>query len=156
MSVARSIFRMSVLPLVVHLPSPRSLLRDHGPTATRRSPPLRSLHLMVVLPMRRSASRCILQRFTPHKEIVNYSKEDPLNVVHLRKKACYNLVKERGTDEGFWTFFHQDWYRTMLYPKSSPVVKQQYVDIEYMMNKKDMHFNMIFKACDLHGITDLL
>jgi hypothetical protein len=34
-------------------------------------------------------------------EIVNYSKEDPLNVVHLRNKACYNLVKERGTDQRF-------------------------------------------------------
>jgi hypothetical protein len=58
------------------------------------------------------------------REIVNYSKEDPLNVVHLHSKACYNLVKERGTDERFWTFFHQDWYRTVLYPKSSLVVKQ--------------------------------
>jgi hypothetical protein len=56
-------------------------------------------------------------------EIADYSKEDPLNVVHLRNKACYNLVKERGTNERFWTFFHQDWYRTMLYPKSSLVVK---------------------------------
>jgi hypothetical protein len=35
------------------------------------------------------------------REIVNYNKEDPLNVVHLRNKACYNLVKERGTDERF-------------------------------------------------------
>jgi hypothetical protein len=33
------------------------------------------------------------------REIVNYSKEDPLNVVHLRNKACYSLVKEWGTDE---------------------------------------------------------
>jgi hypothetical protein len=90
------------------------------------------------------------------REIVNYSKEDPLNVVHLRSKACYNLVKERGTDERFWTFFHQDWYWTVLYLKSSPVVKQQYVDIEYVRNKKDIHFNMILEACDLHGITDLL
>jgi hypothetical protein len=35
------------------------------------------------------------------QEIVNYSKEDPLNVVHLRNKACYNLVKEWGIDERF-------------------------------------------------------
>jgi hypothetical protein len=90
------------------------------------------------------------------REIVNYNKEDPLNVVHLRGKACYNLVKERGTDERLWTFFHQDWYQTVLYPKSSPVVKQQYVDIEYMRNKNDKHFNRILGACDLYGITDLL
>jgi hypothetical protein len=89
------------------------------------------------------------------REIVNYSKEDPLNVVHFRNKACYNLVKERDTDERFWTFFHQDWYQTVLYPKSSPVVKQQYVDIEYMRNK-DMHINRILEACNLHYITDLL
>jgi hypothetical protein len=25
-----------------------------------------------------------------------------------------------------------------------------------MGNKKDMHFNRILEACDLHGITDLL
>jgi hypothetical protein len=90
------------------------------------------------------------------REIVNYNKEDPLNVVHLRGKACYNLVKERGTDERLWTFFHQDWYQTVLYPKSSPVVKQQYVDIEYMRNKNDKHFNRILGVCDLYGITDLL
>jgi hypothetical protein len=69
-------------------------------------------------------------------EIVNYTKENPLNVVHLRNKACYNFVKERGTDERFWTFFHQDWYRTVLYLTSSPVVKQQYVDIEYMRTRR--------------------
>jgi hypothetical protein len=87
---------------------------------------------------------------------VKYNMEDSLNVVHLRSKVCYNLVKERGTNERFWTFFHQDWYQVVLYPKSSPVVKQQYVDIEYMRNKKDMHFSRILEAGDLHGITDLL
>jgi hypothetical protein len=44
----------------------------------------------------------------------------------------------------------------VLCPKSSPVVKQQYVDIDYMRQKKDMHFNRILEACDLHGIIDLL
>jgi hypothetical protein len=63
------------------------------------------------------------------REIANYSKEDLLNVVHLHNKACYNLVNKRGTDGRFWTFFHQEWYRIVLYLKSSPVVKQQYVDI---------------------------
>jgi hypothetical protein len=91
-----------------------------------------------------------------NREIVNYSKEDPMNVMHLCNKPCYNSSKERGTGERFWTFFHQDWYRTVLYPKSSPVVKRQYVDIEYMRKKKDLHFKRVLEACDLHGITDLL
>jgi hypothetical protein len=91
-----------------------------------------------------------------NREIMNYSEEDPMNVMHLCNKPCYSLSKERGTDERFWTFFLQDWYRTVVYPKSSPVVKQQFVDIEYMRNKKDMHFNRVLEACNLHGITDLL
>jgi hypothetical protein len=79
-----------------------------------------------------------------------------MNVMHLRNKPCYNSSKERCTDERFWTFFHQDWYQTMLYLKSSPVVKQQYVDIEYMWNKKDMNFNKVLEAYDLHEIIGLL
>jgi hypothetical protein len=90
-----------------------------------------------------------------NREIMNYSKEDPMNVMHLHNKPYYRSSKERGTDERFWTFFYQDWYQTVLYLKSYPVVKQ-YVDIEYMRNKNDMHFNRVLETCDLHGITDLL
>jgi hypothetical protein len=36
-----------------------------------------------------------------NREIVNYSKEDPMNVIHLHNKTCYNSSKERGTDERF-------------------------------------------------------
>jgi hypothetical protein len=35
------------------------------------------------------------------REIVNYSKEDPINVMHLRNKPCYSSSKERDTDEIF-------------------------------------------------------
>jgi hypothetical protein len=87
---------------------------------------------------------------------MNYSKEDTMNVMHLYNKPCYSSSKERGIDERFWTFFHQHWYRTMHYLKSSLVVKHQYVDIEYMRNKKHMHFNRVLEACDLHEITKLL
>jgi hypothetical protein len=45
---------------------------------------------------------------------------------------------------------------TVLYPNTFPVVKHQFVLIDYMRAKKDMHFNRILEACDLHGITDLL
>jgi hypothetical protein len=75
---------------------------------------------------------------------------------HSHNHPCYSSPKERGTDERFWTFFHQDWYRSVLYQKTSLVVKQQFVHIDYMTQKKDMHFNRILEACDLHGITDLL
>jgi hypothetical protein len=67
-----------------------------------------------------------------NREVLNYSKEDPMNLITIRNKPCYNLPKERGTDERFWTFFLQDWYWTVLYPETSPVVKHQWVNIDYM------------------------
>jgi hypothetical protein len=36
-----------------------------------------------------------------NREIVNYSKEDPMNVIHLHNKPCYSLPKKRDTDERF-------------------------------------------------------
>jgi hypothetical protein len=36
-----------------------------------------------------------------NQEIVNYSKEDPMNVRHLCNKPCYILPMERGTDGRF-------------------------------------------------------
>jgi hypothetical protein len=41
-----------------------------------------------------------------NREVANYSNEDPMNLVSIRNKPCYNFPKERGTDERFWTFFH--------------------------------------------------
>jgi hypothetical protein len=46
---------------------------------------------------------------------VNYNKEDSMNLVTLCNHPCYSSPKVRGTDERFWTFFHQDWYRYVLY-----------------------------------------
>jgi hypothetical protein len=89
-------------------------------------------------------------------DIVNSNKEDPRNIVTLREKACYNSAKERGTDERFWTFFQQDWYHSVLYRKTMSVVKQQWVHLDYMKNKKDMHLNRILEACEFHGISHLL
>jgi hypothetical protein len=60
-----------------------------------------------------------------NREEVNYNKEDPRNIITLRDRPCYNHSKERGTYERFWAFFHQDWYHSVLYRKSSSVVKHQ-------------------------------
>jgi hypothetical protein len=49
-----------------------------------------------------------------------------------------------------------DWYMFVLYLKISPMVKHQFVCIDYMRTKKDMHFNKILEACDFHEITELL
>jgi hypothetical protein len=43
-----------------------------------------------------------------NREVVKYSKEDPMNLITFRNKPCYNFPKEIGTDERFWTIFHQD------------------------------------------------
>jgi hypothetical protein len=57
-----------------------------------------------------------------NREVVNYNKVDPWNIVSLCENACYNKSRERGTDEHFWTFFQQDWYHIVLYQKTRLVV----------------------------------
>jgi hypothetical protein len=90
------------------------------------------------------------------REEVTYNKEDSRNIVTLRNRSCYNLGKERGIDERFWTFFYQDWYHSVLYRKTKPVVLAQWVHIDYMESHRDMHFNQILEACEFDGITQLL
>jgi hypothetical protein len=79
-----------------------------------------------------------------------------MNLITLRNRPCYNSHKKKGTNERFWTFFHQDWYQSVLYSKTILVMKPQWVHINCMRDKKDMHFNRILEACDYHGISDLL
>jgi hypothetical protein len=81
---------------------------------------------------------------------------DPRNLVTLWDMPCYSSAKESGTDERFWTFFHQDWYLSVLYNKSKTVVPARWIHIDYMKSKRDMHFNRILEACEFHGITQLL
>jgi hypothetical protein len=57
-----------------------------------------------------------------NREVVNYNKVDPRNHITLWDRPCYSSAKERGTDERFWTFFHQDWNISVIYNKSKPVV----------------------------------
>jgi hypothetical protein len=54
---------------------------------------------------------CLKIRFPvvyTNREEVNYNKEDPRNIVTLQNRPCNSLGKERGMNERFWTFFHQD------------------------------------------------
>jgi hypothetical protein len=109
MSVVRSIVRMLVLLQVIHKEDPMNYSSYQEEIMNYSKP-------------KKHAKRPRPSSY--QEEIMNYNKEDPMNVMHLCNKPCYNSSKERGTDERFWTFFHQDWYRTMLYPKSPLVVKQ--------------------------------
>jgi hypothetical protein len=147
LSVIQSIIRMSVLPQLVPQSRPSSYQDE---SSLEAPPPCGGA------PDEMECLKMYSLEVHTNEEFVNYGKVDPMNVMHLCNKPCYSSSKERGTNERFWTFFHQDFYQTVLYLKSFPVVKQQYVDIHYMRNKKNMHFNRILEACDLHEITELL
>jgi hypothetical protein len=102
---------------------------------------------------------CLKMRFMEvhtNREVVNYNKVDPRDIVTLREIPCYNKSKERGTDERFWTSFHQDWYGPVLYWKTKHVVPMQWVHLDYMRKKKDTTFNKILETCDFHGISKIL
>jgi hypothetical protein len=99
MSITRTIVRMSVLPLVVPLPSPKKLAKRPRPSSYQEesfpdvSPPRGGT------PDETECLKMHSPEIHTSREIVNYNNEDPLNVVHLRSKACYNLVKERDTNK---------------------------------------------------------
>jgi hypothetical protein len=57
-----------------------------------------------------------------NSEVMNYNKVDPRNIVTLRATLCYNKSKEMDIDARFWTFFQQDWYGTVLFTKTKPMV----------------------------------
>jgi hypothetical protein len=84
----------------------------------------------------------LAQVFTD-REVVNYNKIESRRVAEIRQKACYSKPKERGIDERLWTFFHQDWYDTVLYHKSKLVVLVQWINFDNMRKKKDASFNRI-------------
>jgi hypothetical protein len=73
-------------------PRPRSYQEESSPEAspTRGSTPDETECLKMYPPM-----------IHTNQEIVNYSKEHPMNVMHLRNKPCYSSSKERGTVERF-------------------------------------------------------
>jgi hypothetical protein len=73
-------------------PKPHSYQEESSPEA---SPPLGSTP---------NETEC-LKMYPPvihtNREIVNYNKEGPINVMHLRNKPCYSSSMERGIDERF-------------------------------------------------------
>jgi hypothetical protein len=91
-----------------------------------------------------------------NREVINYNMVDPRNLITLQDMPCYSSAKERGTDERFGTFLHQDWYYSILYRKTKPVIPTQWVHIDYMKSNRDMHYNRILEACEFHGVTQLL
>jgi hypothetical protein len=57
-----------------------------------------------------------------NQEVVNYNKIELTNIVEQRQISCYNKSMEKCIDEWFLTYFHQDWYGTVLSTKNKPVV----------------------------------
>jgi hypothetical protein len=127
MSITPSTVKMSVaLQAKLSQPFPSSSSRGGGPALSVRSPLLRIPRLMVALLNPPEEVECLkirpLVAYT-NREVVNYNKVDPRNLITLWDRPCYSSAKERTTDERFWTFFHQDWYHSMLYLKTTPMVK---------------------------------
>jgi hypothetical protein len=119
--------------------------------------PTTPLHVINVLPLHMSEA---LEMRAPavrdNWEIVNYNKIDSAKIMEQRQIPCYNSSKEKGTNERFWSYFHQDWYTSMLMKKTKPVVQMQWVNFYYLRKKKDATFNKILEACDFHGIPKIM
>jgi hypothetical protein len=89
MSIVWSMVRMSVLPQVVPLPSPRNLPRPRPRSYQEESSPGASPSHGST-PDKMECLKMYPPMIHTDWDIMNYSKEDPMNVMHLHNKPCYS------------------------------------------------------------------
>jgi hypothetical protein len=76
---------------------------------------------------------------------------------YSRSRQCnYYETRRMSKDHRFWSYFHHDWYRSVLMPKKTPVVESKWVNWDWMEKKKDKHFRWVREACDFLDLTDML
>jgi hypothetical protein len=62
----------------------------------------------------------------------------------------------QSLDPLFWYLFHSGWYRSIYLNKGKPVVETQWVNLDWMANKKHTIFNQIKATCDELEMTKML
>ena len=81
-----------------------------------------------------------------NREVVDY-KRNLTQVRHFREVDPRMHLRE-STDMRFWTFFHQDFYETVILPRKQPVLVMQWVDWKYMEKAKDSVLKEVVAACN--------
>jgi hypothetical protein len=63
-------------------------------------------------------------------------------VFDASRQCNYYETRRMSKDCRFWSYFHHDWYHSVLMPKKMPVVESKWVNWDWM-EKKDTHFRRV-------------
>ena len=56
----------------------------------------------------------------------------------------------------FHSYFQQDFYHTIIYPKNKPIITVQWIDWHYMAKKNNPLFNEIITACEAKNMKRIM
>ena len=89
------------------------------------------------------------------RQKVNYKR----NVEEVRKMRAINFriaPKQNGTDYRFWSHFHQDYYETVIIPKTKAISAAQWVDWDYLIAKDNAIMNTVVAECKAKHVSDIM
>jgi hypothetical protein len=78
-------------------------------------------------------------------------------IITQRNTPSYDSNKD-GPDPRFWSYFHEDWYRSVYESKQIPVVPMQWIDWPFLeKHKKDCPaFRDVIDMCEYHGLKKIM
>jgi hypothetical protein len=89
------------------------------------------------------------------REKISYKGKTYL-VREKRKKNLRLVEKEPDIDYRFHTAFEQDFYESVIIPKTKPVAISQWIDWNYMEGKGDKIFNEVVTSCRAKHLRDVM
>jgi hypothetical protein len=76
--------------------------------------------------------------------------------VREKRKINARTLPRDAYDYRFHSLFQQDFYESVITPKSKLVTNSQWIDWAYMENRHDPIFDRVIAACTTNHLRDIL
>jgi hypothetical protein len=102
----------------------------------------------------------LYERYAPEEcqdhYAIHYSKKSKQSTINENREAPVYEGSKQSRDPHFWFLFHSDRYRSIYLNKAKPVVETQWVNWDWMANKRHTIFNQIKATCDELEMTMMM
>jgi hypothetical protein len=102
----------------------------------------------------------LYERYAPEERhdhyAIRYSKKSKQSTISENWEAPVYEGSKQSHDPRFWSLFHSDWYHSIYLNKAKPVVETQWVNWDWMANKRHTIFNQIKVTCDELVMTKMM
>jgi hypothetical protein len=104
--------------------------------------------------------RELYERYAPEERqdhyALHYSKKTKQSTINENREALVYEGSKQSHDPHFWSLFHSDWYHSIYLNKAKPVLETQWVNWDWMANKRHTIFNQIKATCDELEMTKMM